>query len=82
MKLFVSVGNGHPGPLDTTPPTQQARQIEAALRPENLAFTGRLRQLGIPVEFDNYGPGTHNWPYWERELHRSLPLLQRALRTG
>ena len=39
----------------------------------------RLRQLGIPVRFDNYGPGIHNWPYWQRELHRSLPLLLEAL---
>ncbi len=77
--LFASVGNGQPGPLDTEAPTQQARQIEQALQPENLAFVGRLRQLGIPVEVDAYGPGTHNWPYWQRELHRSLPLLQRAL---
>ncbi len=79
VKLFVSVGNGQAGPLDSKAPTQQARQIEAALRPENLAFVGRLRQLGIPVNFDDYGPGTHDWPYWQRELHRSLPLLQRAL---
>jgi S-formylglutathione hydrolase FrmB len=39
----------------------------------------RLHQLGIPVRFDNYGPGIHNWPYWQRELHRSLPLLLGAL---
>jgi S-formylglutathione hydrolase FrmB len=77
--LFASVGNGRPGPLDTEAPTQQARQIEQALQPETLAFVGRLRQLGMPVQVDAYGPGTHNWPYWQRELHRSLPLLQRAL---
>jgi diacylglycerol O-acyltransferase / trehalose O-mycolyltransferase len=79
VELFVSVGNGQPGPLDTKTPTRQARQIEQALLPENLAFVGRLRQLGIPVEVDAYGPGTHDWPYWQRELHRSLPLLRRAL---
>ena len=51
----------------------QLQQIEQALYPQNLAFVERLRQLGIPVQFDNYGPGIHNWPYWQRELHRSLP---------
>jgi S-formylglutathione hydrolase FrmB len=26
-----------------------------------------------------YGPGSHDWPYWERGLHDSLPLLLKAL---
>ena len=77
--LFVSVGNGQPGPLDGPATNGQLQQIEQALYPQNLAFVERLRQLGIPVRFDNYGPGIHNWPYWQRELHRSLPLLLGAL---
>jgi alpha-glucoside transport system permease protein len=77
--LFVSVGNGQPGPLDGPATNGQLQQIEQALYPQNLAFVERLRQLGIPVRFDNYGPGIHNWPYWQRELHRSLPLLLEAL---
>jgi diacylglycerol O-acyltransferase / trehalose O-mycolyltransferase len=28
---------------------------------------------------DFYGPGAHNWPYWERELRRALPVLLGAL---
>ena len=44
-----------------------------------MAFVERLHQLGIPVRFDAYDPGTHDWPYWQRELHRSLPLLLAAL---
>jgi ABC-type glycerol-3-phosphate transport system permease component/S-formylglutathione hydrolase FrmB len=77
--LFVSVGNGQPGPLDGPATNGQLQQIEQALYPQNLAFVERLRELGIPVRFDNYGPGTHNWPYWQRELHRSLPMLLGAL---
>jgi alpha-glucoside transport system permease protein len=77
--LFVSVGNGQPGPLDGPATNGQLQQIEKALYPQNLAFVERLRQLGIPVRFDNYGPGIHNWPYWQRELHRSLPMLLEAL---
>jgi alpha-glucoside transport system permease protein len=77
--LFVSVGNGQPGPLDGPATNGQLQQIEQALYPQNLAFVERLRQLGIPVRFDNYGPGIHNWPYWQRELHRSLPMLLAAL---
>jgi diacylglycerol O-acyltransferase / trehalose O-mycolyltransferase len=77
--LFVSVGNGQPGPLDGPATNGQLQQIEQTLYPQNLAFVERLRQLGIPVRFDNYGPGIHNWPYWQRELHRSLPMLLGAL---
>jgi alpha-glucoside transport system permease protein len=77
--LFVSVGNGQPGPLDGPATNGQLQQIEQALYPQNLAFVERLRQLGIPVRFDAYGPGIHDWPYWQRELHRSLPMLLGAL---
>jgi S-formylglutathione hydrolase FrmB len=44
----------------------------------NEAFVARLEELGIPVTVDA-GPGTHSWPYWERALRRSLPLLLGAL---
>ncbi len=81
VALFVSVGNGQPGPLDAPAPSQQARQLEQALQPQTLAFVRRLHQLAIPVQVDTYGPGTHDWPYWQRELHRSLPLLRHALGT-
>jgi diacylglycerol O-acyltransferase / trehalose O-mycolyltransferase / mycolyltransferase Ag85 len=29
---------------------------------------------------DFYGPGTHDWPYWQRELRRALPSLLNAMR--
>jgi S-formylglutathione hydrolase FrmB len=75
VRLFISVGNGEPGPLDGQATEEQAQRIERTIYPQNLAFVQRLGQLGIPARFDAYGPGTHTWPYWQRELHRSLPLL-------
>ena len=42
-------------------------------------FVERRRHLGITVRFDDHGQGAHDWPYWQRELHRSLPLLLDAL---
>ena len=80
LGLFVSVGNGRPGPLDRPSTSARARRLERALLPENVAFVGRLRRSDIPVQFDAYGPGVHDWPYWQRELRRSLPLLLRGLR--
>ena len=78
--LFLSAGNGLPGPFD--PPEQEVDFQERFLLGQSLALTGRLRELRIPVTTDFYGPGTHTWPYWERELHRSLPMLLSALGRG
>jgi diacylglycerol O-acyltransferase / trehalose O-mycolyltransferase len=79
IRLFVSFGNGQPGPLDTPAVSEEAGRAEGSLYPQNVAFVERLRQFGIPVRSDDYGPGTHDWPCWERELHRSLPMLLDAL---
>jgi diacylglycerol O-acyltransferase/trehalose O-mycolyltransferase len=71
--LFVSSGDGRPGPLDAAEGRNDA--IEATVQSESRAFVRRLRQLQIPVHADFYGPGTHTWPYWQRELRRALPIL-------
>jgi diacylglycerol O-acyltransferase / trehalose O-mycolyltransferase len=77
IPLFVSYGSGGQGPLDTQPPGPD--DGEAWLAQRNEAFVARLTELDIPVTVDAYGPGTHSWPYWERALHRSLPMLLEAL---
>ena len=70
-RLFVASGNGrHGGRRDP---------IEATVYGESRAFVAQLRRLRIPVRTDFYGPGTHSWPYWQRDLRRSLPLLLGAL---
>src|SRR5207244_956658 len=33
----------------------------------------------IPHTTDFYGPGTHSWPYWERELQRFVDWLRPTL---
>ena len=63
VRLFVSSGNG---PHD---------QTEVIVGRESRAFARRLRALRIPARLDFYGPGRHDWPYWQRELHRALPTL-------
>lgn len=72
MPLFISVGNGRPGPLDAGGGDDG---IEQDLLAENTALRTRLIELGALATFDFYGPGTHDWPYWERALHRAWPLL-------
>jgi len=47
--------------------------------PRNDTFVHQLAALHIPVTVDAYGNGTHDWPYWQRDLHRALPFLLKAL---
>ena len=73
VKVFVSAGDGRPGPLDAAGTGPDG--TEASLRAENDAFATRLRELGIDATIDLYRPGTHNWVYWQRELDRAWPLI-------
>jgi diacylglycerol O-acyltransferase/trehalose O-mycolyltransferase len=75
--LFVAYGNGRSGPLDA--PDTPIDEVEAWLAGLNETFLARLGELGITATVDAYGPGTHTWPYWERSLHRAMPLLLDAL---
>jgi diacylglycerol O-acyltransferase / trehalose O-mycolyltransferase len=71
-RLFLSAGDGRPGPFDEG---DRGDVIEGSLRAQTATLARRLRALHIPTTVDLYGRGTHSWPYWQRELHRALPLL-------
>ncbi|UBU17424.1 alpha/beta hydrolase [Nonomuraea gerenzanensis] len=76
VPLYVSCGDGRPGPLD--PPGATA-DFEGALLRQAAVFAERARAAGAQVTTDFYGAGTHTWPYWERALERALPMLRAAL---
>ena len=78
--LYVAFGNGKPGPLEVgvTPPPG-ACSDEAFVAAQSDTFLRALTALKIPVTVDAYGPGCHGWVYWQRDLHRSLPFLLKAL---
>jgi S-formylglutathione hydrolase FrmB len=76
--LYLSYGNGTPGPLD--PPTAHQDLIETRIDEGNVRFADALAAAHIPATVDSYGPGTHSWSYWDRELGESLPTLLDALR--
>lgn len=72
IDLQLYTGNGQPGPLDTPPINPGAAAIETLVHADTLAFHDRLERLGIGSYFDDYGPGTHSWPYWARDLRQSI----------
>lgn len=77
LPLYVSYGDGLQGPLDTG--AVPSDDLEPWIAGQNETFVDRLHQLDIAVIIDAYGAGSHSWPYWERALHRSLPLLLDAV---
>ena len=77
IPVFVSSGDGNPGPLD--PPGADVDGLEAGALESSRAFADHLTELGGDVTVDFYGSGTHSWPYFEQELHRALPLLLDAI---
>ncbi|MGV9773830.1 alpha/beta hydrolase [Streptosporangium sp. NPDC003464] len=77
MRLFVSCGDGSPGPLD--PPGASVDTGEASLLRQAATFAERAGADGAEVAVDFYGPGTHSWPYWQRGLERALPMLMDSI---
>jgi diacylglycerol O-acyltransferase / trehalose O-mycolyltransferase len=75
--LYFSYGTGQPGPLD--PGRTDVDELEQVIGGGDQGFTAALKAAGIPATVHAYGPGTHSWPYWERELHAALPMLLEAV---
>jgi S-formylglutathione hydrolase FrmB len=73
LVLTVHTGNGQPGPYDDR--GRPLDLIEQQVREMSLSFHRRLVALGIPHRWDDYGGGTHSWPYWQRDLREDLPSM-------
>ncbi len=70
-RLEMFTGNGKLGPLDHGP-NPGGSVIEAGVEVLTRLFHARLEALRIPSYYDDYGPGTHSWPYWVRDLRQSI----------
>jgi diacylglycerol O-acyltransferase / trehalose O-mycolyltransferase / mycolyltransferase Ag85 len=75
--LYISYGEGGQGPLDEQAPSPDDN--EGWIGAQNDMLVARLEELGIPATVDAYGAGSHTWPYWQRGLRDSLPVLLGAL---
>jgi len=73
LVLTLDTGNGQPGRFDD--PTKPIDPIEDQVRLMSVSLHHRLGALRIAHTWDDYGPGTHSWPYWRRDLERALPSL-------
>ncbi len=76
--LFISYGNGTPGPLSPSGDTSKD-PLEILCGDGSGTFVSLLEQDGVKVTVDAYGDGTHSWGYWDREFRLSLPLILEAL---
>jgi S-formylglutathione hydrolase FrmB len=73
LSLTIRTGNGMPG--GPYGPATGTDIVEYAVHQMSLSFHDRLRALGIPSIWDDYGPGGHGWRYWQRDLRQTLPTL-------
>ncbi|WP_033383904.1 alpha/beta hydrolase [Kibdelosporangium aridum] len=78
IPLYVSCGNGQPGALDPSGALPDFA-VEPVCLDQSVAFVHRIQQLGGTVTPHFYGAGLHSWPWWQRELHTSFPMLTRAI---
>lgn len=73
MTLAIRTGTGERGPYDDPSPVQDP--IEGGVHEMSVSLDQRLDALRLAHVWDDYGPGTHSWPYWQRDLRRDLPRL-------
>jgi S-formylglutathione hydrolase FrmB len=71
LQLAIRTGNGQPGPFDDGGAPYDP--LEGGVHENSVSLHRRLKALRIAHTWDDYGPGTHTWPYWARDLRRSLP---------
>ncbi|MGB3698645.1 MAG: alpha/beta hydrolase family protein [Gordonia sp. (in: high G+C Gram-positive bacteria)] len=90
LSLYLSTATGLPGEHDNLAEVPDVSKlgdriivggaIEAATKLCTEELASRLQQLNIPATVDRPIAGTHSWPYWQDQLHKSWPQLSRAIR--
>lgn len=77
MSLYAYTGDGRPGPLDGPEPNPAGAAIESGVRRLTQLWKANADAAQIPVEYHDYGAGTHTWPYWARDLRESVGDIER-----
>ena len=76
VDIFLAGGDGTQGPYDPTPTFDP---VEWTTWQMTQGLAAALDGLGIPHTDHFYGPGTHTWPYWQRELKLYVDWLDSRL---
>jgi diacylglycerol O-acyltransferase / trehalose O-mycolyltransferase len=86
IPIYVSSGDGTAGPNDPSPSIPIP---ETTTNSESQAFASQLTAAYVAAHpgattdplltTHFYSPGTHTWPYWQREMATSLPMLLSAI---
>lgn len=82
MQIGLWTGNGDPGPFDPDPPNPGAGSIEMITFGATQLFHGYLQEVRIKHAYNYYGPGTHIFPYWARDLEEYVRPLMRRFRNS
>ncbi|ANC78783.1 hypothetical protein ABE65_019065 [Fictibacillus phosphorivorans] len=70
VNLAIHTGTGEAGgPLDGG----LESPVEETCFVMSTSLHDRLEKLNISHVWDSYGPGSHTWGYWQRDLHQTLP---------
>ena len=72
VDLFLAGGDGTQGPYDPSPTFDV---VEWTTWQMTHGLVAALDAEGIPHTDHLYGPGTHTWPYWQRELRLYVDWL-------
>jgi len=72
MTLAIRTGNGQAGGTYGGGPVDP---LETLVHPMGVDLHDQLASLGVAHVFDDYGPGAHAWPYWNRDLREDLPAI-------
>ncbi|HSW99517.1 MAG TPA: alpha/beta hydrolase family protein [Patescibacteria group bacterium] len=77
--VYIASGDGLSDPLNGgSIASMMPDPVEKQVNVEAHALVGKLQGLNIPADSHFY-TGTHSWPYWQEELHRSLPGLLNSI---
>ena len=77
MSLYAYTGDGRPGPLDGPEPNPSGQAIERGVHRLTQLWKANADAAQIPVDYHDYGPGTHTWPYWARDLRETADDIAR-----
>jgi S-formylglutathione hydrolase FrmB len=80
MHVGLYTGNGAQGPLDGNFDIVGVFNNiqEGVVEQMNLSFSKALTAAGVAHTINDYGNGTHSWPYWNRDLQQEMPAIMAA----